>query len=155
MFNLVCELLLMESQHVFEHSSPSTLAAQHLQSLLATPLEGCSSVRSWLHLLSDRLAGLVKVSALRAEAPGFDSRLHHGDFSGSSHTSDFEIGTPVAALPGAWCCRVSGGTGWPGVSILWLGEEESSISNFYLSVTACKIVWADWSLRYISMLLGR
>ena len=39
-------------------------------------------------------------------------------FPGSSHTSDLKIGTPVATLPGAWCYRVSAGTGWPGVSIL-------------------------------------
>ena len=38
--------------------------------------------------------------------------------SGSSHTSDLNIGIPVATLPGAWCCRVSPGTGRPGVSIL-------------------------------------
>ena len=41
-----------------------------------------------------------------------------GIFSGSSHTSDLKIGTPVATLPGAWRYRVSAGTGWPGVSIL-------------------------------------
>ena len=41
-----------------------------------------------------------------------------GIFSGSSHTSDLKIGTPVATLPGAWCYRVSAGTGWPSVSIL-------------------------------------
>ena len=41
-----------------------------------------------------------------------------GIFSGSSHTSDFKIGTPVATLPGAWRYRVSTGTGLPGVSIL-------------------------------------
>ena len=41
-----------------------------------------------------------------------------GIFSGSSHTSDSKIGTPVATLPGAWHYRVSTGTGWPGVSIL-------------------------------------
>ena len=40
------------------------------------------------------------------------------DFSGSSHTSDFKIGTPVATLPGALRYRVSAGTGLPGVSIL-------------------------------------
>ena len=39
-------------------------------------------------------------------------------FSGSSHTSDLKIGTPVATLPGAWCYRVSTGTGQPVVSIL-------------------------------------
>ena len=41
-----------------------------------------------------------------------------GIFSGSSHTSDLEIGSPVAILLGAWCYRVSAATGWPGVSIL-------------------------------------
>ena len=66
----------------------------------------------------DRLVGLVvKASALRAEDPGFDSRLSR-DFSGSSHTSDFKIDTPVATLPGAWRYRVSVGTGLPCVSIL-------------------------------------
>ena len=48
-----------------------------------------------------RLAGLVvKASASGPEDPGFESRLQR-DFSGSSHTSDFKIGTPVATLPGA------------------------------------------------------
>ena len=60
---------------------------------------------------------MVKVSASRAEDPGFESRLHR-DFSGSSHTSDLKIGTPVATLPGAWRYRVSAGTGQPSVSIL-------------------------------------
>ena len=39
-------------------------------------------------------------------------------FSGSSHTSDLNTGTPVATVPGAWRYRVSAGTGWLGVSIL-------------------------------------
>ena len=34
----------------------------------------------------------------------------------------------MATLPGAWRYRVSAGTGWPGVSILGLGEMESWIS---------------------------
>ena len=58
-----------------------------------------------------------KASASRAEDPGFESRLRR-DFSGSSHTSDSKMGTPVATLPGAWRYRVSTGTGQPGVSIL-------------------------------------
>ena len=41
-----------------------------------------------------------------------------GIVSGSSHTSDLKIGTPVATLPCAWRYRVSAGTGWPSVSIL-------------------------------------
>ena len=48
--------------------------------------------------LPDRLAGLVvKASASRAEDPGFESRFRR-DFSGSSHTSDSEIGTPAATF---------------------------------------------------------
>ena len=75
-----------------------------------------------------------------------------GIFSGSS---DLKIGSPVATLPGAWRYRVSAWTGRPGVSILWLGEMESWICNFCLSVAARKIVWADLFLRYTRMLLGR
>ena len=60
---------------------------------------------------SDRLAGLVvKASASRAEDPGFESRLRR-DISGSNHTSDLKIGTPVTTLPGAWRYRVSTGSG--------------------------------------------
>ena len=66
----------------------------------------------------DCFAGLmVKVPALGAEDPRFESRLRR-DFSGSSHTSDLKTGTPVATLPGAWRYRVSAGIGRPGVSIL-------------------------------------
>ena len=55
----------------------------------------------------DSLFGLVvKASASSAEDPGFDSHLSRGDFSGSSHTSNLKIGTPVATLPGAWRYRV-------------------------------------------------
>ena len=86
-----------------------------------------------------RLAGIVvKASTSGAEYLGFKSCLRW-DFSGSSHTSDLKIGTPVATLPGAWRYRVSAGTGQPGVSMLWLGEMESLICNFYLSVAARKI----------------
>ena len=60
---------------------------------------------------------VVKASASRAEGSEFESLLRQ-DFSGSSHTSDLKIGTPVVTLPGAWHCRVNAGTGWPGVSIL-------------------------------------
>ena len=102
----------------------------------------------------DHLAGLVvKASALRAKDPGFHSRLCQY-FFGWSHTIDLKIEIPVATLPGAWRCRVSAWTGWPGVSILWLGEIGSVIYNFYLSVAACTIVWAEPTLGYTSMLLG-
>ena len=102
----------------------------------------------------DRLVGLVvKASVSRAEDPRFKSCWRR-DFSGSSHTSDLNIGTPLATLPGAWGYRVSAGTGLPGVSVLWLGELESWICSFYLSVATCKIVCGDSSLRYTSLLLG-
>ena len=64
-------------------------------------------------------------------------------------------GTPIAALPGAWYYRVSTGTGQPGVSILWLGEMESLICSFCLSVAAHTLVWADPSLKYTSVLPGQ
>ena len=101
-----------------------------------------------------RLGLVVKASASGAEDPGFKSRLRR-DFSESSHTSYSKIGTPVATLPGAWRYRVSTGTGWPGVSILGLGEVKSLICNFYLSVAGRKIVRADPYLRYANMLQGR
>ena len=84
-----------------------------------------------------RLVGIVvKGSTSRAENPEFSSHLRRGDFSGSSHTSDIKIDTPVATLPGAWRYRVSAGIGWPGVGILSLGEVESWICNLCLSVAA-------------------
>ena len=68
--------------------------------------------------LWDHLVGLVvKASTSGAEGPEFESRLRR-EFSGSSPTSDLELDTPVATLPGAWYFRVSAGTGRPGVSIL-------------------------------------
>ena len=60
---------------------------------------------------------MVKASASRAEEPEFEPGWRQ-DFSGSSHICDLKIGTPMATLQGAWCYRVSAGTGWPGVSIL-------------------------------------
>ena len=82
---------------------------------------------------------MPRASTSRAEDLGVNSRLSR-DFSGSSHTSDLKIGTAVATLPGAWCYRVSAGTGWLGVSILRLGERDSLICNFHLSVAACTFV---------------
>ena len=43
------------------------------------------------------------------------------DFSRLSYQR-LKIGSLVATLPGAWHCKFSAGTGWPGVSILLLGE---------------------------------
>ena len=103
----------------------------------------------------DRLVGLVVRRPPRERKIPGSNPACAGIFSGSSHTSDSKIDTPVATLPDAWRYRVSAGTGRPDVSVLWLGEVESLICNFYLSVAARKIVWADPSLRYTRMLLGR
>ena len=66
-------------------------------------------MQTWQSLKIHRLVGLVvKASASRAEDPGFESLLRR-DFSGSSHTRNLKIGTPVATLPGGWRSRVSVG----------------------------------------------
>ena len=108
----------------------------------------------WLVLIDCLIGLVVRRPPRERKVPGSNAACA-GIFSGSSHTSDLKTGTPVATLPGAWRYRVSTGTGWPGVSILWLGEVESLICNFYLGVAARKIVWADPSLRYTSLLLER
>ena len=55
-----------------------------------------------LSLSFDCLIGIVvKVFTSGTEDPGLYFRLRHGHFSGSRHTSDLKIGTPVATLPGA------------------------------------------------------
>ena len=58
----------------------------------------------------------------RVAEPRFDSCFLHGDFSGSSQTTHFKNGTPMATWPGTGCYRVSAGSGWPSVSKLRLGE---------------------------------
>ena len=59
----------------------------------------------------DHLVGLVvKTSASREADLGSISACSVDlYFSGSSRTSDFKTGTPVAALPFAWRYRVTGG----------------------------------------------
>ena len=66
----------------------------------------------------DRLVGLVVRRPPRERKVPGSNPACAGIFSGSSHTSDLNIGTPVATLQGAWRYRVSAGTGRPGVSIL-------------------------------------
>ena len=62
-------------------------------------------------------SGPLRVPPREWKVPGSNPACA-GIFSGSSHTSDLKIGTPVTTLPGAWRYRVSTGTGRPGVSIL-------------------------------------
>ena len=54
---------------------------------------------------------MIKASDRRAADRSSVPTFACGNFSKSSHTSDFEIGTAVATLPGAWRNRVSTGTG--------------------------------------------
>ena len=68
--------------------------------------------------VSDCLVGLVVRRPPRERKVPASNPACPGIFSGSSHTGDLKIGTPVATLPGAWRYRVSTGTGQPGVSIL-------------------------------------
>ena len=96
-----------------------------------------------------------KASASRAEDPGFESRLCRDFFRGRviPVTQKLALQSLPCQAPGV--IGVSSGTCRPGVSILWLGEVESWICSFYLGVAAREIVWADPSLRYTSLLLGR
>ena len=63
------------------------------------------------------IGGLVLGARLESGRSRYEPGLRWA-LSGSSHASDLNIGIPVAPLPGAWCYRVSPGTGRPGVSIL-------------------------------------
>ena len=55
----------------------------------------------------DRLVGLVVRRPPREHKILGSNPASPGIFSGSSHTSDLNIGTPVATLSGAWRYRVS------------------------------------------------
>ena len=68
--------------------------------------------------LAHRLVGLVVRRPPRERKIPGSNPACAGFFSGSSHSSDSKIGTPVSTLPNAWRYRVSAETGWPGVSIL-------------------------------------
>ena len=78
---------------------------------------GVVQIGEWF-VSSYRLLGLVVRRPPQERKVPSSNPAGAGIFSGSSHTSDSKIGTPVATLPGAWRYRVSAGTGWSGVSIL-------------------------------------
>ena len=73
----------------------------------------CLAVAVFVYVFEqNHLVGLVvRRPARERKVPGSNPACA-GIFSGSSHTSDLNIGTPVATLPGAWRDRVSAGTGW-------------------------------------------
>ena len=82
------------------------IRSSHPQRTPPTPTASTASLAYWL-----------RRPPRERKVPGSNPACA-GIFSGSSHTSDLKIGTPVATLPGAWRYRVSTGTGRPGVSIL-------------------------------------
>ena len=59
-----------------------------------------------------------KASASRAEGLGSIPTFAVDLIVRSTHTSDFNIDTPVATVPGVWRFRISTGNGWPGVNVL-------------------------------------
>ena len=76
---------------------------------------GCTIRAAWK--ITASLAKWLRRPPRERKVPGSNPACA-GIFSGSSHTCDLNIGTPVATLPGAWRYRVSTGTGRPGVNIL-------------------------------------
>ena len=107
------------------------------------------------HLFAASLARWLVVRLVSGR-PAFDPGLSSWIFfPRKSHTSDTEHWYSSGYLTRLLVYRVSAGTGWPGVSILWLGEIDSLSCNFRLSVAARTIVWADPSCRYTGMLPGR
>ena len=117
----LCSGLLLSFRTSWSPCCFSSASVSCLQLLRGRPLflfPRGFQVRAWPVVLD---AGFLTV----------DSRLHR-DFSGSSHTSDIKRDIPVATLSGAWRYWVSAATGWPGVSILLLGEIESLICNFWV-----------------------
>ena len=83
------------------------------------PADGLYWVQVLMYVLHcNRLVGLVVRRPPRERKVPGSNPACAGIFSGPSHTSALNIGTPVVTLPGAWRYRVSAGTGRPGVSIL-------------------------------------
>ena len=98
-FSLTLLLLFLPDLLTPSHSSlslpplsPSPPPSLSLSPLLLQSLSLLFCIH--LSLLSNRLVGLV----VKASASSACAEI----FPGSSHTSDFKIGTPVATLPGAW-----------------------------------------------------
>ena len=111
--------------------------------------------RWWIDGWTVKTVVTWRSSASFMPAPGFGSRLLHWSFAKACHTSDLNIGTPEHTLLDAKRQRVSAGTGWPCVNIQWLGETEKLICNLFLVVAARPTAWAQPSLSYTSVSLGR
>ena len=87
------------------------LTALHYTSLHCTTLQCIIIHNTALHLITlhyttASLAWWLRRPPRERKIPGLNPACA-GIFSGSSHTSDSKIATPVATLPGAWHYRVS------------------------------------------------
>ena len=103
--------LLSSMRLLCEHT---TVSLCHSGDRVTDPVEDSSSYGVHYGCLTDftyRLVGLVVRRPPRERKVRGSNPASDGIFSGSSHTSDLKIGTPVATLPGAWHYRVSTGTG--------------------------------------------
>ena len=106
------------AQHSGDNVVFMSSAAQHSGDIVVFMSSAAQHSGDIVVFMSHRLVGLVVRRPPRErKIPGSNAACA-GIFSGSSHTSDLKIGTPVATLPGTWRYRVSAGTGQPGVSIL-------------------------------------
>ena len=122
LFFLLAEPLSDGGGEETEHCQCLTLAPSRLDIsvfLFLVQLHYQSLILSLSSLaIRDRLVGLVVRRPPRERKIPGSNLVCAWIFSGSSHTSDSKIDTPVATLPGAWRYRVSAGTGRPGVRIL-------------------------------------
>ena len=80
-----------------------------------TRLQSLNKLQLAVSALSELTPALARLESRR---PGVRISLAIGFFRGRVIPETSKLGTPVATLPGAWCYRVSAGTGQPGVSIL-------------------------------------
>ena len=90
----------------------------------------CFECRWWNDGWTVKTVVTGRSSASMTPVPGFHSRLPRVFFPRASRTRDCRTGIAIAVLPDTWRYRVSAGTGWFGVSILWLGEIGSVICSF-------------------------
>ena len=81
--------------------------------LTIRPMEHIRSVKNW----PSPWPPSGKASASRESDLNSIPAFAVGFLSVLSHNNDLRTGTPVATLPGVWCCGTSTGSGWP-VSVL-------------------------------------
>ena len=99
----------------------------------------------------------VFVSSLPRWPSGWGVRLECGPLGIQILTESYQWQkwcTLVTTPPDVWRYRVSSRTGWPNLSILWLGEPASFISRCYLGLAEGHTVWADLSWGRLGQMLS-